>query len=248
MSRAAGRAGSRPPSIARSSRSVSPGHGRPSSSWRAISGRANAANATRCGASVRRIEPDPARGSPRSEQDVVARPAAERPLVEPVDLALDAFDDLEVAGEHLVGDGRHEPCRIHRAEARLALGHRVEPFECLERPVVDGDDPVLAGDEVERSADGHLAIALGIRRRLHRLAVTRWRWSTYCVRSARFDSFARRATSAGSMLDRGDRGFEVAGRPPVNVDPEQLSLADPLGQPGSSSISRSCRRRHTGGR
>jgi hypothetical protein len=30
--------------------------------------------------------------------------------------------------------------------------------------------------------------------------------------------------------DRGADGLEIAGRPPVQIDPEQLSLADPFGQ------------------
>ena len=138
----------------RSRRSVRPGHGRPSSSCNSISGRASAANARRCGARVRRISPIRRRSATMLGQDVVLRAAAQRVLVELVDLALDRFDEVEVAGQDLVGDRGHEPGRIERAETRLALGRGVEPFERLDRSVMDSDHPVVPGDDVDGATDG----------------------------------------------------------------------------------------------
>ena len=56
-------------------------------------------------------------------------PAAQRAFVEAVDLALDVLDQLEVVGQHLVGDRGDEARRIERAELRLTLGRGVEPRE-----------------------------------------------------------------------------------------------------------------------
>ena len=114
-------------------------------------------------------QPDPATQRHDAGKDVVPRPTTERVLVERVDLALDAFDEAEVAGDDLVDDGGHQSCRVHGTEARLAFGGRVEAVESLERTVVDGDHPAVAGHDVERATTGVRVLAVRIRRRFHRL-------------------------------------------------------------------------------
>ena len=65
-------------------------------------------------------------------------------------------------------------------------------------------------------------------------------WSAYWVRSARVGSSASRATSAAIEADRGGHGVEIVRRAPVEVDPQELPLADPRRpDPASSSTSRS---------
>ena len=186
-------------------------------------------------------QPDPATQRDDAGQDVVPRPATEGALVERVDLPLDAFDEAEVAGEDLVGDGGHETRRVHGAEARLAFGRGVEAVEGLERAVVDGDHPAVAGDDVERATDrgvgpspsGSAGGSIAWR--------TRWMWSAILreVGSRRLVRQARRP-AVGSRPTAAADGLEVVGRAPVEVDPQELALADrarPV--PGASSTSRS---------
>ena len=76
-------------------------------------------------------QPDPATQRHDAGKDIVPGPTTEGVLIESVDLALDAFDEAEVAGDDLVDDGRHQSCRVHRAETRLAFRGRVEAVESL---------------------------------------------------------------------------------------------------------------------
>ena len=87
---------------------------------------------------------------------------AERTFVEAVDLALDILDQLEVVGQHLVGDRGDEARGVERTEARLTLGRRVEPRERREWLVVDGHDPVPAGHDVDRATDQMRSVQLPI--------------------------------------------------------------------------------------
>ena len=87
-------------------------------------------------------QPDPAAHPDDLAQDAGIRPMPERAFVEAVDLALDVLDQLEVVGQHLVGDRGDEARRVERTEARLTLGRRVEPRERREWLVVDRHDPV----------------------------------------------------------------------------------------------------------
>ncbi len=173
--------------------------------------------------------PDPAAQLDDAGQDVVARPAAEGTFVELVDLALDAFDEAEVVGDHLIGDGGHQTGGVHRPEARLALGHRVEMLEGIQRSVMDGHDPVVAGHHVERPANrsapsrsGSFGGSIASR--------TRCRWSAYWVRSARSWLVRQALHQAGFQVDGGSDRREVVGRAAVEIDPQQLALADAFGE------------------
>ena len=124
-------------------------------------------------------EGDPMRGQrptdeadPAAERDDRAEDAgigrtAQGAFVEAVDLALHPLDELEVVGEDLVGDGRQETGRVERAKPRLAFGRGIEPGERPDRAVVDGDDPIPPGDDVDRPPDRRLRLIIG-GRRLHR--------------------------------------------------------------------------------
>ena len=71
-------------------------------------GRPSVENASRWGASVRRTRPIRRRRATMAARTSSPVPAVERPLVELVDLALDALDEEEVADEHLVDERRDE--------------------------------------------------------------------------------------------------------------------------------------------
>ena len=60
----------------------------------------------RCGARVRRIRPIRRRSATIWARTSFLGSAPEGALVEFVDLALDALDEVEIAGEDLVDDGR----------------------------------------------------------------------------------------------------------------------------------------------
>ena len=127
-----------------------------------MSGRASAAKATRWGASVRRISPIRRRMPDDLAEDRRIAPTPERAFVEAVDLALDVLDQLEVVGQHLVGDRGDEARRVERTQPRLTLGRGVEPGERRQRLVVDGHDPVPAGHDVDRAADQMRSVLMTI--------------------------------------------------------------------------------------
>ena len=122
-------------------------------------------------------EADPAAQRDDLRQDVVPRPDARRARSSRPSISRSiAFDELEVVGEDLVGDGRQEAGRVERAERRLAFGRGIEPGERADRAVVDGDDPVPAGDDVDRRDGPAVRLVIGGRRAPSPSRI-RWRWS-----------------------------------------------------------------------
>ena len=169
--------------------------------------------------------PDPAPQRDDAAQDLGLAAPAEGALVELVDLALDALGEFEVVRQRLVDDGGQERPGIEGAEAGLALGQGIDPIERAHRPVVDGEDPIPTGHEIDGAPDRGLRVHRGRIGRLHR-------------DEGEVDVFGiggqiGPARRAGEVLDhRGlqpegfaDRG-EVLVVSTVEIDPPELAVAE----------------------
>ena len=100
---------------------------------------------------------------------------------------------------------------------------------CVVWPVVHGDDPVVAGHDVECTANRRATVTVGISRWLHRLEdqvqmlrVLRQVGAQWLVRQA--------LDQSGFQVHGGTDRLQVVGRAVVEIDPQQLALADPAGQ------------------
>lgn len=110
-------------------------------------------------------EADPTADPDDPIEHVGIRWAAQGPLIETVDLDLDRLHELEVVVEDLVGDRGDETRGIEGTEARLALGRGIETLESRERSVMDREDPVAPGDDVDRMpAERCIGLGAGGRR------------------------------------------------------------------------------------
>ena len=97
---------------------------------------------------------DPAANGDDLDQEVLLGSPSERQLVELVDLALDPLDELEVAGDDLVGDSGHEPGRVKGAEPGLAFRAGIHPLDGGEGSVMDSHDPVASRHDVDEVPGG----------------------------------------------------------------------------------------------
>ena len=170
---------------------------------------------------------DPAAEPDDLGQDAAVGTAAERSLIQPVDLALDVLDHLEVVGEHLVDDGRHERAGVEGAQSGLAFAFRVETDQCLQRAVVDGDHPVPTADDVDRPGDRvalRVTVRFGVDREQDQVD------GAGVLGQVR--TFRRRGEAVDQPgLHAGRRGHarEVLRRATVEVDPEELVVLEAAG-------------------
>jgi len=159
-------------------------------------------------------------------KDVVAALGSHGAVIQPIDLALDRLDDCQVLGQHLVGDRSHESRRIQGPEARLTLGHGVEPLEFGGRAVVHGEDPVATADDIDDPG----------RRRLGRSAALGGRVDGAQGEVEVVGVFRQVGPSRRRDELRGEGRFQVerlggrsevvTARRPIDVDPEQLALVE----------------------
>ncbi len=89
-------------------------------------------------------EADPAAQRHDGGEHVVAADAAQRALVELVDLAVDRFGDLEVVGDHLVDEGREQAGGVELAKVRIAIEAVIETAKRPDLAVMDADHDARA--------------------------------------------------------------------------------------------------------
>ena len=171
-------------------------------------------------------QPDPPAHPDDLAQDVRIRPMTQRAFVEAVDLALDVLDQLEVVGQHFVGDRGDEARGIEGAKARLTLRRGVEPRERGERLVVDRHDPVPAGHDVDRATDQLRFVQLTIVRR--RLGDLEEQVDVLGIERqvGPIGRVGQPLQRLGLEADGAADGIEISALAPLHVDPQQLLGAD----------------------
>jgi hypothetical protein len=171
-------------------------------------------------------EADPAANPHDPIEHVGVRRAAQSALIETVDLDLDRFDELEVVVEDLVGDRGDEAGGIEGTKAGLALGRGIEPLDRPQRSLVDRDDPIAPGDDVDRMPAERCIGLCGGGRGLVAFDVDRLQSQVDVVRRlGQVRPVARLAQSREGPIGQADSPgdlLQVLGIAPVEVDPEQL--------------------------
>jgi len=171
-------------------------------------------------------EADPAANPDDAIEHVAVRRSPQGALIETVDLDLDRLDELEVVVEDLVGDRGDEAGGIEGPEARLAFGCGIEPLEARQRSVMDREDPIAPGDDVDRmpaercigvGAGGRRLVAFDVDGEQSQVDVVRGLGQVRPVASVA-QSRERPIGQADGPCDL----LQVLGIAPVEVDPEEL--------------------------